>query len=59
MKDISIILFFDADVSNITRQHFQSLLGPMADRKADMVLGQPRETMIDYRIPTPLRKSPR
>jgi len=45
-----IILFFDADVSNITRQHFQSLLGPMAEGKADMVLGQPRDTMIDYRI---------
>ena len=45
-----IILFFDADVSRITRQHFKSLLKPFMDDTADMVLGQPRETMIDYRI---------
>jgi len=48
--DREIILFFDADVSNITRQHFSSLLGPMREGEADMVLGQPRETMIDYRV---------
>ena len=45
-----IILFFDADVSMITRQHFHSLLSPIREGRADMVLGQPRETMIDYRI---------
>jgi len=45
-----IILFFDADVSNITRQHFRSLIRPMKEGLADMVLGQPRETMIDYHI---------
>jgi glycosyltransferase involved in cell wall biosynthesis len=48
--DREIILFFDADVSMITRQHFQSLLIPMSQGKTDMVLGQPHETMIDYRI---------
>ena len=47
-----IILFFDADVSHITRQHFTRLLEPMKEGIADMVLGQPRETMIDYRINT-------
>ena len=48
--DSEVILFFDADLSNITRQHFTSLLEPMRQGRADMVLGQPRETMIDYRI---------
>ena len=45
-----IILFFDADVSNISRKHFKNLLEPILQGKADMVLGQPRETMIDYRM---------
>ncbi|MEA3460733.1 MAG: glycosyltransferase family 2 protein [Bacteroidota bacterium] len=48
--DRELILFFDADVSNITRQHFKSLLDPLRKGRADMVLGQPRDTMIDYRI---------
>jgi glycosyltransferase involved in cell wall biosynthesis len=45
-----IILFFDADVSNIKREHFMDLLTPLINDKADMVLGQPSETLIDYRI---------
>ena len=45
-----IILFFDADVSNIKKEHFNEILKPIADNTADMVLGQPSETLIDYRI---------
>jgi glycosyltransferase involved in cell wall biosynthesis len=45
-----IILFFDADVSNIKKEHFVELVKPIANNTADMVLGQPSETLIDYRI---------
>jgi glycosyltransferase involved in cell wall biosynthesis len=48
--DRDIILFFDADVRNITKKHFISLFTPLIDGTADMVLGQPKETMIDYRL---------
>ncbi len=44
------ILFFDADVSNIMKEHFDGLLEPIFESTADMVLGQPSETLIDYRI---------
>lgn len=45
-----IIVFFDADVSNIKKEHFNNLLRPILVNDADMVLGQPSETLIDYRI---------
>ncbi|MFW5851841.1 MAG: glycosyltransferase [Bacteroidota bacterium] len=45
-----IILFFDADVSQINPEHFTLLLEPIFSGEADMVLGQPSDTMIDYRI---------
>ena len=45
-----IILFFDADVTNISEKHFKAMLRPMNEHVTDMVLGQPKETMIDYRI---------
>lgn len=47
-----IILFFDADVSGITKKHFDQLLEPIFNKNnpADMVLGSPSETFIDYRI---------
>ncbi|RLC33836.1 MAG: hypothetical protein DRZ76_03825 [Candidatus Nealsonbacteria bacterium] len=45
-----ILLFFDADVSNIKKEHFDCLLKPIINNKADMVLGQPSETLIDYRV---------
>lgn len=50
ISDNEIILFFDADVSNIKKEHFDELLKPIIDNTADMVLGQPSETLIDYRI---------
>lgn len=47
-----VILFFDADVSDIKEKHFTQLLNPVLDEnaEADMVLGTPSETLIDYRI---------
>jgi glycosyltransferase involved in cell wall biosynthesis len=50
ISENDIILFFDADVSNIKKEHFDGLLKPIIDNSADMVLGQPSETLIDYRI---------
>ena len=50
ISENDIILFFDADVSNIKKEHFDELLKPIIDNTADMVLGQPSETLIDYRI---------
>jgi len=45
-----IIVFFDADLSNIQDKHFTELLTPILNNKADMVLGQPTETLIDTSI---------
>jgi glycosyltransferase involved in cell wall biosynthesis len=50
ISENDIILFFDADVSNIVKDHFDELLKPIIDNTADMVLGQPSETLIDYHI---------
>ncbi len=45
-----IILFIDADISNIKKEHFDIMLDPVKHGFADMVLGQPSETLIDYRV---------
>jgi glycosyltransferase involved in cell wall biosynthesis len=50
ISESEIILFFDADVSNIMKEHFDEILKPVIEGTADMVLGQPSETLIDYRI---------
>jgi glycosyltransferase involved in cell wall biosynthesis len=50
ISENDIILFFDADVSNIMKEHFDALLKPIIDNTAEMVLGQPSETLIDYHI---------
>lgn len=50
LSENDLILFFDADVSNILKDHFDGLLKPILDNTADMVLGQPSETLFDYRI---------
>ncbi|HET6557365.1 MAG TPA: glycosyltransferase family 2 protein [Prolixibacteraceae bacterium] len=49
MATNEIILFFDADVSNIKKEHFDELLKPILENTADMVLGPP-DTSLDYRI---------
>lgn len=45
-----IILFFDADVTGIKKEHFEKILEPLYSDEADMILGQPSETLIDYRV---------
>ena len=47
-----VILFFDADMVGIKEEHFHQLLDPIVeeDAEADMVLGTPQGTLIDYRI---------
>ncbi len=45
-----ILMFFDADLSNIQKNHFTVLITPILNNDADMVLGQPTETMIDSSI---------
>jgi len=45
-----IIVFIDADLSNLTEEHFSQLLTPVFNKEADMVLGLPSETLINYNI---------
>lgn len=45
-----IILFFDADLSGIKKSHFKKILKPILNQKADMVLGQPTDTLINYSL---------
>lgn len=47
-----VILFWDADVKGIKKEHFRQLIDPVIsdDSEADMVLGSPSETLIDYRV---------
>jgi len=45
-----IIVFIDADLSNLTEDHFSLLLTPIFNKEADMVLGQANETLINYSI---------
>ena len=45
-----IITFIDADLSNLTEEHFSQLVTPVFNKEADMVLGQPSETVINYAV---------
>lgn len=45
-----IIVFFDADVTHINKSHVHALVQPLSEDMADMVLGQPSDTVIDYRF---------
>jgi glycosyltransferase involved in cell wall biosynthesis len=45
-----IIAFIDADLSKLNNNHLGQLITPMIYQEADMVLGQPGETLIDYNI---------
>jgi hypothetical protein len=43
-------MFIDADLSKLREGHFLKLITPIKNKEADMVLGQPTETLINYRI---------
>jgi len=45
-----IIVFIDADLSNLKEEHFDQLIMPVRNNEADMVLGQATETLINYSI---------
>lgn len=45
-----IIVFIDADLSNLKGEHFSQLTNPLFNKEADMVLGQATETLINYGI---------
>jgi len=45
-----IIVFVDADLSNLQEDHLFELAIPLAHKEADMILGQATETLIDYSI---------
>jgi glycosyltransferase involved in cell wall biosynthesis len=45
-----IIVFIDADLSNLKEEHFAQLVIPVFNKEVDMVLGQATETIINYKI---------
>jgi glycosyltransferase involved in cell wall biosynthesis len=45
-----IIVFIDADLSNLKEEHFEQLITPVFSNEADMVLGQATETLINYKF---------
>jgi len=48
--DGEIIVFIDADLSNLQEEHFTQLITPVNNNEADMVLGQATETLINYNL---------
>ena len=45
-----VIVFIDADLSNLQEDHFVQLITPVINNEADMVLGQATETLINYNL---------
>jgi len=45
-----IIVFVDADLSDLQEDHMFELAMPLVHKKADMILGQATETLIDYSV---------
>jgi len=45
-----IIVFIDADLSNLQEDHFAQLITPVMNNETDMVLGQATETLINYNL---------
>ncbi|MBI5218530.1 MAG: glycosyltransferase family 2 protein [Bacteroidia bacterium] len=45
-----VIVFCDADLSGLKKNHFLQLTKPIIENEADMVLGQATETLINYKI---------
>jgi len=45
-----IVVFIDADLSNLQEDHFAQLITPVINNEADMVLGQATETLINYNL---------
>ncbi len=45
-----ILVFCDADLSNLNEKHFEQLIIPIMKNEADMVLGQPTHTLFNYKL---------
>jgi glycosyltransferase involved in cell wall biosynthesis len=45
-----IIVFVDADLSNLNEDHLYQLTMPLIRKETDMILGQATETLIDYSV---------
>lgn len=43
-----LIVFIDADLSDLKNKHFEQLITPILTMETDMVLGQATETLINY-----------
>jgi len=52
-----IIVFCDADVSDLQNEHFIQLIKPIIENEADMTLGQVVETVINIKINPIYRKA--
>lgn len=44
-----VLLFLGADISEIRKEHFASMLEPIYNRKADLVIGTPSDTTINFK----------
>jgi glycosyltransferase involved in cell wall biosynthesis len=45
-----IVVFCDADLSGLKKEHLLQLTRPIVSNEADMILGQASETLINYKI---------
>lgn len=45
-----LLVFCDADLSNLKEAHFSQLINPLLENEVDMVLGQATETLINYKL---------
>ena len=45
-----LIVFIDADLSNLKEEHFSQLVKPIINNETDMVLGQANDTLINYSL---------
>ena len=50
ISNAEIIVFIDADLSNFKKEHAIQLINPIKNGEADMVLGQPSDTVIHHNI---------
>ena len=48
ISSANYLVFIDADLKNFTKDHAVQLIFPIINKRADMVLGQPSETLINH-----------
>ena len=45
-----ILLFINANLTNLRKEHFKAMLSPIENKEADMVVGNPLSFTIDYGV---------